>query len=141
MLDKKLYDAVMKVYLSSLMVHFVSKKEDYPLHKFSEQVYEESFEFVHKIAERLSDLNKPIDSSWLETLKTDLYESLGDLLKVVNESIGEDKPTLGTDNLLRGLADTAEDLFGSARAFVKKSEQETDKDLENFELMSTLFKE
>ena len=91
----------MKVYLSSLMVHFVSKTEDYPLHKFSEQVYTESFDFVHKIAERLSDLNNPIDSSGLETLKTDLYESLGDLLNVVNESIGNDEPTLGTDNLLR----------------------------------------
>ena len=86
-MDKKLYQATLKVYLSALVVHFVSKAEDYPLHKFSEQAYEETFTFVHRIAERLTDLNNPIDTRDIETMKNDLYDSLLDLLKTVNASI------------------------------------------------------
>ena len=140
-MDKKLYDATMKVFQTALVIHIVSKPADYPLHKFSEQAYQETFEFVHKIGERLSDLNNPIDSRNLEAMKNDLYDSLSDLLKLVNEPIGDDKPTIGSDNLLRGLADTAEDLLGSARAFVKRSDEDIQKELEKAELLDKIFKE
>lgn len=140
-MDEKLYKATFDVYLKALVVHFVSKPLDYPLHKFSEQVYTETFEFAHKIAERLSDLNKPIDNRDVDKLKNDLYDSLWELLKLVNQPIWENKPTIWADNLLRGLADTAEDLYGSARAFVKRDDKEIQAELEKDEILNTIFKD
>lgn len=100
------------------------KGQDPTHHKFTETAYEELFNIAHSIWEKLTDLGDPIMIDDNETYRKDVSDTIAGLKSAIEDSIGNDKPSIWADNMLRGIVDGLESLASNANSFVVECEQE-----------------
>lgn len=110
----------------SLLVNHIATKTSYPLlHEHTKKAYELAFDCFHKIGERMMDLDlkDPLDD---DEAVEQAYKDMEDLKQALYDMIKE-KNSVGMDNLLRGLADRAEDICGDLKGFLNTENEEYEK--------------
>ncbi|MDD3793537.1 MAG: hypothetical protein PHI37_01900 [Candidatus Gracilibacteria bacterium] len=115
---KELHKKALKAYTEMLQIHIDTKTKDLLFHKETENFYEALFEIAHKIGERYVDLDGEIIDSSLSSKKKRANEIIVNLKKEIEDYQANNELTLGTDDLLGGLADDLEDMEGTSKAFL-----------------------
>jgi hypothetical protein len=114
---EKLFDLFKK----TLIAHINTKTTNPLFHEKSQEFYELLFDCFHQISEKEQDVSdeatehtKPIEET---------YSALEKAKEIIEEMIN-DEPTIGMDNLLRGLYDKLEFACGNARGFLKEEDED-----------------
>ena len=102
-----------------LDIHIRVKTLDPLFHEKTEAAYEFAFDVYHKLNEKYEDTGYATTSDTdLQSLKNEAY-ALVEGLKADMYAEASEKTTVGTDNLVRSLADIAELICGNLRGFTK----------------------
>ncbi len=117
---KQLHKKALEVYLELLQIHINTKTTDIVFHEKTADFYEKLFEISHKIGERYIDLDGQLRDDNLESQKQRAYDIIKNLKNEIENYVNNNSLSLGTDDLLWGLADELEDLEWTAKAFIKK---------------------
>ncbi|MDD2745608.1 MAG: hypothetical protein PHU93_03665 [Candidatus Gracilibacteria bacterium] len=116
---KDLHKKALAAYLEMLEIHIDTKTTDTLFHEKTADFYEHLFEIAHKIGERYVDLDGTLRTDSLIDKKKRVYEIISNLKKEIELYEGENQLTLGTEDLLGGIADELEDLEGTSKAFLR----------------------
>lgn len=126
-----LYKLALQVYIKSLEAHIRTKTLDPLFHEKSAEFYDTLFSFAHKIGERSEDIGIAVTPDMdCEKIISDLYDSV-EVFKNALEIQIKAQNSIGTDNLLRGIADESENLCANIKAFMNFSENEEKQDKES----------
>ncbi len=117
---KELYQKALKAYLEMLEIHIDTKTTDVVFHEKTGDFYEKLFEVAHSIWERYVDLDGKLREDSLEEKKKRANEIISNLKKEIETYHEKNEITLGTEDLLGGLADELEDIEGTSKGFIRK---------------------
>ena len=117
---KDLHQKALQAYLEMLQIHINTKTSDLVFHEKTADFYEKLFEIAHQIGERYVDLDGQLRDDSLESQKQRAHDIIKSLKTDIENYVENNSLTLGTDDLLWGLADELEDLQGTSKAFIKK---------------------
>lgn len=106
-------------------IHIPSKPTDKNFHEDTAPLYELAFDFAHKYLEGRQNLGLDPSVDCDEKGK-EAYAYAEELKKLIENAIDEND-AIGTDNVLRTLAERAEDVCGNLRRYVE-SEDDEEKD-------------
>ena len=120
-MDKRI-DSIFTAYKTVLLAHIGTKTNEPFFHEKSAEFYDLLFKAFHTVSEKRQDTgaDAPMEC---ETAISDTVSALESALASIESMISE-KNTVGTDNLLRGLADELESAIGSAKAFMEDEKYE-----------------
>lgn len=100
-------------------IHFSNKCTDPVFHEYLAGLYEFAFSVRHRLAERMADLDAPvIGAKSKQEFRKEAYDIIEWLKVQIEEFIWKDKPTIWTDNLLRGIADEMEWHLGNTKPYL-----------------------
>lgn len=116
---KDLHKKALAAYLEMLEIHIDTKTTDLVFHEKTADFYEQLFEIAHKIGERHVDLDGTLRTDSLVDKKKRANEIISNLKKEIELYESSNELTLGTEDLLGGLADELEDLEGTSKAFLR----------------------
>lgn len=130
-MDAKLILQAQDFFMLVLLAHFRSKTLDKNLHDETKGLYEgRAFDVFHQMAERFEDNGSTI-TEWddAKSIGKALYDA-AEKLKDALSAAAEAGDSVGTDNLVRGLADSMEGVCGDLRKYTvgEYAEKEDDKD-------------
>lgn len=117
-MDEKLILQARDFFLLVLLGHFRSKTLDKNLHDETKGLYEgRAFDVFHQMAERFEDNGSTI-TDWDDAgqIGRSLYDA-AEKLKEALEAAAAAGDSVGTDNLVRGLADVMEGVCGDLRKY------------------------
>ncbi|NVP17997.1 hypothetical protein HUU51_04740 [Candidatus Gracilibacteria bacterium] len=115
---KELHQKALEAYTEMLQIHIDTKTTDLLFHKETESFYDTLFEVAHKIGERYVDLDGELVGGSLSSKKKRANEIIANLKREIEDYQANNELTLGTDDLLGGLADDLEDIEGTSKAFL-----------------------
>lgn len=114
---EKLFD----LFKIALTAHINTKTTDPLFHEKSQAFYELLFDCFHQIAEKEQDVGENATDSTKPI--EEIYSALEKAKEIIEEMLNHE-PTIGMDNLLRGLYDKLEFACGNARGFLKEEDEE-----------------
>ena len=118
-----LYQKAFETLRKLLIVHVSNKGTDPTHHEFT-NIYNDILVIAHDIGEKLSDIGEPLETSTNEEFRQSVYDSIEELKTEIEDFVSTDKPTIGADNMLRGIVDDLEGLCNKANSFIVECEQE-----------------
>lgn len=117
---KDLHQKALTAYLEMLQIHINTKTSDLLFHEKTADFYEKLFEVAHQIGERYVDLDGQLRDDSLYLQKQRAHDIIKNFKNELEQYVENNSLTLGTDDLLGGLADELEDIHGTSKAFLKK---------------------
>jgi len=120
----KLFCTALNAYTSVFKIHVSNKDQDPTHHEFTGKIYEDLFEIVHTIGEKLTDTNRPILEESNKDFRKEVFDSIKWLKCTVDLLIKKDHETIWTDNALRGISDKLEFMLGNAKAYIREFDSE-----------------
>lgn len=117
---KTLHEKALAAYIEMLQIHIDTKTQDLLFHEKTWDFYEKLFDVAHQIGERYVDLDGSLRTDTLEQKKKRANEIISNLKKEIELYQSQNDLTLGTDDLLGGLADELEDIEWTSKAFLTK---------------------
>lgn len=129
----KLFVSALDAYTQVFKIHLSNKGKDPTHHQFTADAYDQLFEVMHLIGEKLADTGEPILTQTNEEFRKEAYDVIEGLKKEIDNYIGNDKPTIGADNMLRGIIDKMEGLCNVSNSYIVECEEDEMEDKETKE--------
>nr|MDD3720389.1 hypothetical protein [Candidatus Gracilibacteria bacterium] len=115
---KKLYTKALAAYLEMLEIHIDTKTKDVTFHEKTNVFYDTLFDVAHKIGERYVDSGGDLRTDSLTEKKKRANKIISDLKMELEKYDIDNNLSLGTQDLIGGLADELEDIEGTSKAFL-----------------------
>lgn len=115
---EKIFQKALEAHTAMLLLHIDSKTLDHDFHQATESFYQGLFDVAHEIGEKYVDLWSHLETSDIKTKKQQAFDIIKKLREEIDSYARENELTLGTEDLLGGLANKLEDIQWTAKSFI-----------------------